>query len=503
MKEKVARSVFWLVWSRGGVQLMSFLATVAVARLLSPGDYGLMALVGIWTGILASINEMGLGAATVQFQDLDDAELNTCFWMNLTIGIASYTALYVAAPAIAVWFHSPAFAPVLRVAGLVLILQASSIIPASLLSKRLELDKISQAHLGAMFGALPVTLGLAWAGAGVWALVASLLIQNVVGTCLVFSFARWWPGWRVGSRRLRHLLGYGLSTLTFRSSFAAYEQADAFVLGKVAGDLMLGFYSMAMQLAILPVSKISVMANQLTVPVMARLQDDPEAIGRVFRKAVRLVATVTLPACFGLIVVADDLVLVVLGPKWTPMLPVLRILGIFGAIRSVDVLFPPVLMARYRANFLAGYTLTLLVMMPLAFWGGATLAGAVGVATAWVLLYPIVMFYMAHVALREMRMSWRTLLQELWRPLVASLLMMLAVWVTQTAMGGVSGGWRAMRLALSTASGAVSYAAVMLALGGPIRVELQEVVGWLLKRRAVTQPGQPVLGEAAQHHSPL
>ncbi|MER3424921.1 MAG: hypothetical protein C4293_18565 [Nitrospiraceae bacterium] len=170
MKERIARSVFWMVWSRGGIQLVSFLSTVIVARLLTPSDYGLMALAGIWTGIIGMAASLGLGGAIVQFRNLEESELNACFWMTLAVACLGYAGLYTAAPFLAAWFESPMLSAVLRVAGLSLPLTVVGLIPDALLRKELELDKIAQAEILASFSIIPVMLGLALAGAGVWAL---------------------------------------------------------------------------------------------------------------------------------------------------------------------------------------------------------------------------------------------------------------------------------------------------------------------------------------------
>src|ERR1700736_4102905 len=112
MKDRIARSVFWMVWSRGSVQLFSLLSTLAVARLVHPADYGLMALAAIWTSSIELLAEMGLGAAIIQFPDLDESELNACFWVTMTVAVSAYVALFLAAPSIAIWFKAPPLASV-------------------------------------------------------------------------------------------------------------------------------------------------------------------------------------------------------------------------------------------------------------------------------------------------------------------------------------------------------------------------------------------------------
>src|SRR5437899_8195822 len=118
MKDRIAKSLFWVVWSRGTLQLVSFLSTLAVARLLDPADYGLMALAGVWTYAVALVAELGLGVAIVQFRDLDERELNLCFWLVMGMAGVGYLALYADAPAIGAGFASSMLADVLRVVDL-------------------------------------------------------------------------------------------------------------------------------------------------------------------------------------------------------------------------------------------------------------------------------------------------------------------------------------------------------------------------------------------------
>ncbi len=482
MRDRIARSVFWMVWSRGGVQILSFVGTLMVARLLSPRDYGLMALAGIWIGSIELLAEMGLGAAVVQFRDLDDRELNACFWVTMGVASLAYGALSMAAPAIAAWFAAPALTEVLRVAGLTLPLVAIRVVPDGLLRKRLALDKISQAEIVAGVITIPVTVGLAWAGAGVWALVAGALSLPLVQTVVTFCFAHWRPGLQVTGPRIREILRYSVATLGARVSWAVFQQTDALVLGKVAGEAVLGLYSMAMRLATLPVSKVSVVANQLAMPIMAELQADRDAMRASFLRGLRLVACLTVPLCVGAALVAGDLIPVVLTEKWLPAVPVLQVLCIYALIRSVDALFPPVLFARYRVTYLFWWTVALLLVMPVGFWAGAAWSGALGAALAWVVVYPLAMVPMARQALRELELGWKGMWEQVRAVVDAALLMTVAVVVVYWTIPGTDSPTRLVRLFVASVAGALVYGFGIFRRGGLVFREMEEVMGWIFRR---------------------
>lgn len=482
MKDRIARSVFWMVWSRGGIQILTFVSTLLVARLLSPGDYGLMALAGIWTGSIELLAEMGLGAAIIQFRDLEDRELNACFWVTMSVALAAYAVLFIAAPVIAIWFKAPALSRVLPVAGLTLPLVAIRVVPDSLLRKRLALDKIAQAEIAAGLVTAPMMVSLAWAGAGVWALVAGALSLPLVQTMVTFWFARWTPGLNVSGRRVREIMRYSVTALGARVSWAIFSQTDAFVLGKVSGGVVLGFYSMAMRLGTLAVSKVTVAASQLAMPIMAELQADREAMRASFLRGLRLVTFLTVPFCIGVALVAPDLIPIVLTEKWLPAVPILQVLCIYATIRSVDTLLPSVLLARYRVKYLFWWTVSLLLVMPAAFWVGAVWSGALGVAVAWVMVYPFLTALMAREALHELGLSWKKIWDEV-RPVVgASLVMAVVVITVCSTITGTHSQDRLIRLCVAAGLGAFVYGFGIIRHGGSVFSEAAEVASWIFRR---------------------
>jgi O-antigen/teichoic acid export membrane protein len=494
MKDRIARSVFWIVWSRGAIQALTILSTVWIARLLSPADYGVMAIAGIWTGIVTLLAEMGLGAAIVQFRDLDERELNSCFWLTMGIAAVGYVALFVASPALARWFENPILTDVLRVVGLSLPLVAFRIVPDSLLRKQLALDKVSKAEIVAALSTVPVMIGMAAAGAGVWSLVAGGILFPLVQTAATFWYVRWRPGVQFGGRQFPQVFKYSLNTLGTKLCWGAYQQADIFFLGKVSGDIVLGFYSMAMSLATLPVGKFSAVVNQLASPLMAELQANREAMRATFLRGTRLLVSATFPLCLGLMLVAEDFVRVALTDKWIPAVPLIQVLCLYAVIRSVAVLFPPVLLARYRAKFLFAYSVSLLAIMPVAFWVGAVLWGAMGVAVAWAVVYPIIMLWMAREALREIGASWSLLWTQLWPALAGALVMTCTVLMVKWSISTWGAEVAVGRLVATSVAGGAAYILTLFGIGGTVAGEIKEVIGWVIRgERAVARPQGGVL----------
>ena len=481
--ERAVRSTVYLVGSRTALPLFSVLSAVLVARWLRPEDYALMALGDIFVVTIGMVCELGLGSAIIQFQNVTDAELNTAFWLMLGSAGPAYVFLYVAAPFIARFFGSHELTLLLRVLGLPAMLTVLRLVPESLLRKRLRLDLLSIAEVAAALTAIPLMVVLAWHGAGVWALVGGSAATWLVHSSLVFAFSGWRPGWRMGSTRLAPIFRYSSAVLGSRLLWAVYASSDRAILGRLAGDVSLGFFAMANQIALKPVEKVSLIVNQVAGPLLAEVQGDVQVMRTCLARSLRIVAWITLPLCVGMLLVAEDAIRIALTEKWLPAAPILQVLCVHAGVRSMTILLPPVLMAAYRADVLVRYNLAMTLLMPLAFAAGAWWAGALGVAAAWAIVHPVCALVLAHVTLRYVQMSWGAIGRELRRPALATTLMAIAT-IGASHAASFSGAHPGSRLLVAVLTGIATYGAALWQFAGP---ELRDVT---LIWRAVR--GQPV-----------
>jgi O-antigen/teichoic acid export membrane protein len=488
-RDRIMRSLGWLLVSRGGMQTVTFLSTLVAMRLLRPEDYGVIALAAVWVTTLLGLVQLGLGPAIVQYRDLAEGDLNACFWLTLALATLAYAGLYAAAPAIGAWFESPPLPGVLRFTGLAIPIATVRLVPENLLRKRLRLDRVSQAEILGSAVTVAAVLGLAWSGAGVWALATGAVVMQVAQTTLAFLFARWRPGTAGGGGHVIELLRFGRATLAGGVCWMVYVHADMFVLGKVAGDAAVGLYAMARQLTVVVAEKVSTLVNQIATPLMATQQDDVPGLARSLFRGLRCVAWLTFPMSAGMVLVGDLLVGIALTAKWNAALPLLYVFAFYGAVESLAILLPPVLSARYRVGLLFRFHLALMLVMPAAFWVGATMAGAMGIALAWALLYPAFTVVLAGLTLAEVGAGWRTLGGELARPLAATALMAAAVALVRWSL--TAGQAEPVTVfAACILTGVVTYAAAVLAFGGHVRTDLLELLAWFGRRRVAVAGGE-------------
>jgi O-antigen/teichoic acid export membrane protein len=419
----------------------------------------------------------------VQFRNLGDDDLNACFWLTVIIGAVTYGLLCSAAPRIAFWMDMPELAPLLRVVGLILPLGGCRIVPEGLLRRRLEVDKLARAEILGATLAIPLVLGLAIAGAGVWALAASALLLPLIQAIGAYRYSRWRPSVQFRAARIDEFFRFSVAAMGTNLCAAAYQQTDMLILGKMRGDVAVGLFSMAKQLALLPAEKLSGMVNQLAHPVMSELQGDRDRLRKCFLRELRMIACVSMPVCVGVALVAEDLVQFVLGEKWAGTIPLLRLLCGYGLVRSLDVLLPPVLVARYRVKFLFWYVTGLLAVMPLAFWIGSASIGAPGVALAWLLVYPMVALRMARETLSELDISLLTVWAELRVVTWVTVAMVTVVITARLLMSEFALADHGLRLTVSVIVGLIAYTAGILWRGRALTDELVEMAGWLVLRR--------------------
>jgi O-antigen/teichoic acid export membrane protein len=448
-----------LAWSRGAIQLLSFVTTVLVARILVPADFGVMAIASVFIAASGVLAEMGLGTAIVQFPDLDRRDLDTCFWIIMTLAFMSYAVLAHGAPSIARWFAIPRLADVLPILALGLPVNACSVVSGSLLRKRLSLDRVLQAEIFGTVVTLPVMLGCALAGFGVWSLVVGFLAGSVVKSITIFAFAPWRPGLRIDGGRAKEMLQSSLRTLGITVPRALQEQADVAVIGKFTGQVTVGLYSMAKDLAMLPGAKISSAVYALSPPINVAV------MRRLFFQEARLTAAIALPASVGFALVADDFVAVLLGPKWLPSVTVFRLLCLYAVVRAFDTLLPPVLIARGRQRFLVWYYLALLLGVLTAATLGTLLGGAPGAVVLFTPVYFGLTGIMTKEVLAELDQRFSKLWFQIWPIVTATAAMAAVVFLLQESIFARRTASPLDELILLSVSGAVTYFGALSVFG--------------------------------------
>lgn len=317
----------WQYLSAMAEGLSNLVVLAVLARLLSPADFGLMSLALVFSGFSLMISQVGVGPALVQESELTPRQISTGFVLSLATGVGSAAILAACAPLIGLATANPAVVPVVAALSLTMLFGALGTVPEALLTRELRFRTLMFVSLASFVGYAAVGIVAALAGLGVWALVVATVGQTLVKAVLLLGCARRSVGFRYSKEDARGILGYGAGFTLARLLNYAANKGDNFVVGRLLGDATLGHYSRAFALMMLPSYYLATAMEKVLFPIMSRAAEDPVRLRRIYLTGAELVGLLCVPISLVMIVLAREIVLTLLGPKWTEVVLPLQILS--------------------------------------------------------------------------------------------------------------------------------------------------------------------------------
>ncbi len=321
-------NLIWRFFERTGAQLVSFVVSLVLARLLDPSSYGLISLVTVFTAILQVFIDSGLGTALVQKKDSDDLDFSTVFFFNMAMCIVLYVLLFFFAPLISTFYEEPGLTPVIRVLGLSLILSGVKGIQHSFVSKNMMFKRFFWATLSGTISSAVIGIVMAYNGFGVWALVAQNLSNTVIGTLVLWLTVRWRPKLMFSFKRLKTLLSFGWKLLAASLINTVYTKIRQLIIGKYYSAEDLAFYSKGDQFPHLIVTNINSSIDSVLLPALSKEQERANVVKSMARRAIKTSSYIMWPLMLGLLVISEPLVRIILTEKWLPCVFYLRIMCI-------------------------------------------------------------------------------------------------------------------------------------------------------------------------------
>ena len=333
---RTARGGAVVLGSQGFKFVINMAATVVLARLVTPQDYGLIGMVLVLTGFVALFKNLGLSAATVQRAEINSQQVSTLFWVNVAVSVVLMLLTAALAPVVALFYHEPrltwitmAFAAGFLFSGLVVQHEA-------LMKRQMRFLPLAVAEIVSLAAGLTVAIVLAWRGAGYWALVANQLVSGAVYALSIWVACRWRPGPPVRNSGVRSMLAFGGSLTGFGFFNYFSRTLDNLLIGRVWGAQQLGLYAKAYQLLLLPIDQLSSPLDGVALPALSRLVDEPERYRQVYLRILEKIAMFSMPGVALMIGTSDWLVQVMLGPQWSETARIFALLGIVGLVEPVS-----------------------------------------------------------------------------------------------------------------------------------------------------------------------
>ncbi|MFZ0962482.1 MAG: lipopolysaccharide biosynthesis protein [Terriglobia bacterium] len=328
LKGRSVRGSFWTITSQGATFALQTIYTVVLARLLTPTDFGLVAMVFAIAGLGMAFADLGLSEATIQRQDINTHQVSVLFWVNVAIGLV-LTLVMVALAPVLVWFYrEPRLKNLTFVMAAIFLIGGFRVQHNAILQRQMRFASMAMRDVVSSALAVIVAITMAWRGAGYWAIVAFPLTSYGVGLVLSWVMVRWIPGLPRRDERVGSMISFGGKVAaSYLINYLNYN-TDNILVGWYWGAGPLGLYSRAYNLLMLPVRQLNAPIGRVAVPAFSRLQNDPERFARYYLRAANLVIWVAMPIFGFLFVAAHPVILLVLGHKWVEAGAVFQILSI-------------------------------------------------------------------------------------------------------------------------------------------------------------------------------
>lgn len=471
----------WVAGVRLLSQLFTWAVTLVVIRLLAPADYGLLAMATVFISFLAMFSELGLGAAIVQKGETDPLLLRRIFGVVLTIHFSIAGVVFVAAPLVATFYGEPRVSQVIQVLSLQFVLAALSVVPDAQLQRNLQFKKRALIEFtGTLLGSV-TTLMLALLGGGVWALVIGSLLNQAWRVALTNWVARFfcWP--TVSFAGLGRLLRFGGGLTVSQFFWMIFSQLDILICARLLGKDVLGFYSVAMNLAALPSQRLSGLINQIAFPTFSRMQEEPDRIGQNMLKGIGVIGVVAFPLMWGLSSVAAEVVDVVIGAKWLNSVVTLKIIALIIPVRMVGNFIQTAVQGLGRSDIVMRNAIWACIIALPAFYIGAELGGLVGLSLSWLIVSPLASSQGVIRILPVLGLRPQSIVSALLPSVGSSAVMYGAIVLAQVGMAQLG---PAVRLPLLIVVGALAYLAASFVMNRAGLRQVIEMLGAIFSSRS-------------------
>ena len=324
-KNVILSNFIWRFAERCGAQLVTAVVSVLLARLLAPDDYGMIALVSVFTNIMYVFVDCGRSTALIQKKDADDLDFSSVFYFNFAVCVLIYLIMFIAAPYIAAFYKRPGLTPIVRVISLTLVLSGVKSVQQVYVSRNMLFRLFFFSTIGGTLFSAALGLWMAYAGFGVWALVAQQLSNTAIDTLILFLTVKWRPKKMFSWQRLKGLLSYGWRLLASSLLDTVYNNLRSLVIGRVYTSADLAYYNQGQYVPNTIAVNVDSSIDSVLFPAMSAAQDEPTLVKDMTRNTIKMSVYIIAPLMMAVAFCAEPIVRLFLTDKWLPCVPFLRI----------------------------------------------------------------------------------------------------------------------------------------------------------------------------------
>lgn len=406
LKGKTVSGMIWSSFQKFGTIIISFVSNVVLARLLSPDDYGCIGLLTIFITLSATFINGGFGSALIQKKSPSEEDYSTIFYFNIFISCILYLVLFFTAPAISVFYKIELLTKVLRVEGLVIIINALQLVQENRLRKKLQFKILATAYLISAGISAGFSIILAINSWGVWALVAQQILMSVINAILLWFMSDWKPKLVFSLASLKELFSFGFFVLLADVINTVGNNIQGILIGRVYNASTMGYYTQANKLDQIASNSISSIINQVSYPVLSEAQNDHSAMVRILSKFNSVLAYITFPVMLVLILLAKPVIIIVYSSKWLASVPYFQILCLSGIAMCLQGINYYAIAALGESKKLMWWTIVKRLVGLFFVVGGLMLYGMIGMLIGMVLSAYFIYFVNAYLVSKTVRYTF-------------------------------------------------------------------------------------------------
>jgi O-antigen/teichoic acid export membrane protein len=484
----VLRGVGWMMANQATGQVVAFITSIAIARLLMPHEVGEASEAIVFGSLALTIGDFGVATVIVQRPMLTEEDKATAFWVAMGLGVA-LTLLGVGLSwPISLLYGQPEVQPLFAVLSLNFLFTAPGIVPGALITRDLKFRALEVRTMIAVGASCVTSITLAALGFGPWAIIVGALVIAGVSTILLWRSTSWRPSWRFSRASLLEMREFAGHTVGSQMLTWAQSNLDNLLIGGVIGAAAVGAYSIAFAAALTPLNRIAAPITQVFFPAFSRMED-PRRIAAVWLRALRLIAFVVVPLMLGLVVISKDFVLTVFGHKWHAAVVPMQLLAPIGLMQALTALSQGIFQSIGNGRLLWRSTAAVSAISVAAFAVGLP-GGISGVALAYLVASLIMQPGLMVITARAIDVPLRDVAGSLSGVLQAGLGMMAIVFGAREGLIALDVPTGA-RLAALIVVGALAYVPLVLWRAPAVRAELTDVAR---RRGGGDEPAPPTAG---------
>jgi teichuronic acid exporter len=435
--QAIATGVLWQGALRWLAQVLSWTATIVIARRLSAVDYGISGTATVLVGLLTMMSDDGIGKSLVMRRERDERTIAEAHGAAIFLGIAAMIFLIALAIPVARFYGEPRVTYVLLFLSIVPLLSALNSVPLAALQQQLEYRRLAAVDFGKAIIQAVAVLVCAVANFGYWSLAIGLVAGHLGAVAITRRFARIKP-LRPTMRTLRPTLSYARHIAVGALSWYLYSNADFAVVGRVVGLTALGYYQFAWNVAALPGEKLANVLQAVVGPFFGSIGDDKVSLRHYFLVLSELLVAIMLPVLVGFALVTPIAIPLIFGARWSASVPVMQILVVCAAINSISMLSQHVLGSTGQAKLATRLNLTALFVLPVCFYIAARVSGTMAVASVWLFAQPVLMGVPLLRLKSTINLSVTEYLRSLRAPVLSAVLMAVVVWGLRSVVSGLA-----------------------------------------------------------------